>query len=175
VPDRGRQHLGRWPDGLGCQRRIDEQRVQAVEQGQIAVAVQGLQHRSARLGRYRREVNPYPAPHRAHDQFWRQLVQAGLQVPGHDLGVACRAEHAAEPLQLVPEPLTVCRAQHPAEGLQRAAQPPGGHPHLVNRVRRVSAHQRIERHDRCHLGPHIGQDHVRSRRQRSRPAAAAVV
>ena len=166
VPDRGRQHLGRGPARLGRQRRIDEQRVQAVEQGQVAVAVQDLEHCGAGLGLDRREVSPHPGPHRAHDQFRRQFAQAGLQVPGQDLGVACGAEHAAEPVQLVPKPRTVFCAQHPAEGLQRAAQPPGGHPHLMDRVRRVTAHRRIERHDRRYLGPGIGQDHVRRRRER---------
>ena len=60
------------------------------------------------------------------------------------LGLAGNAEHATQPFQLVAQLPAGRLAQHYRERLQRAAQPPGGHPHLVDRVGFVPADRRDE-------------------------------
>ena len=87
------------------------------------------------------------------------------------LGVPRRTEDVGQPLQLGPQRPGVragVRAgirpsQHRREGLQRAAQPPGGDPHVVHRLRLVPAHPGV---GGLHLGDLIrgvGQDHLAGR------------
>ena len=53
------------------------------------------------------------------------------------------------------------RAEQGSEGLQRAAQPPGGDPHLVHRVRLVPADQRVVVLYRVGLRAQVGEHDLR--------------
>jgi len=81
--------------------------------------------------------------HRAHNQGWRNGGDVSGKQGQPDFGVACPPERGREPLQLRAQWPGRVRLDDGAESLQRAADPPGGNPHLVHGVWLIAADQRV--------------------------------
>jgi hypothetical protein len=142
--DRGPQRLLGRLVRVRAQRRLGQDVVQLVQQREVPLGVQRGQHGLAGLRGPRGEVLAHPGRDRAHDQLHRDLVHVGLDVLGQHLVVPVVAQHVTEPAQLSGQVLGVGAVQDPAERLQRAAEPAGGDPHLVHRVRLVPPDRRVQ-------------------------------
>ena len=68
----------------------------------------------------------------------RQPADAGQQPGDEHIGVAHLAELAADPAQLVAQPVAPLAGHQRSEGAQVGAQPAHGHPRLVHRLRVVA-------------------------------------
>ena len=92
----------------------------------------------------------------------------GVDEPGLEhLAVARLAEHGGDPAELGAQLTRPRLVDERAERLQDAAQPPGGHPELVDGVGQVSAHPLVLRDDRGDLRADV----VAARRRRRGPSA----
>ncbi len=140
------------------QGRVGEQRVEAVEQVEVPLAAQLLEHPGPRLG------VPYgaaqPVLERAGDQVAGQFGEEAGEAGVEHFAVAFRAEHSGEPFQLLADGVGDRPVQLAAVRLQGAAQPPGGHPHLVHGVGLVPPYQRVVLGDVPHTPVQIPEDVV---------------
>ena len=82
----------------------------------------------------------------------------------HDLRVPGGPQLAGQPLELVAQRADDVGGEQRLERGQRAAQPPGGHPHLVHGVGGVQAHRQVLRLDLLHLLPDVGEQDLARRR-----------
>ena len=111
----------------------------------------------------------------------RSGVGLVVELPGvhveafeHDLGVADRAELAGDPLQLLAQRTGGLLLHERREGGQRAAQPAGGHPHLVDGVGQVAADRDVGQQQVAHVQREDRPDGVDGQARRVRgPAARA--
>ena len=104
-----------------------------------------------------------PRLDRADDLLRRHPAQFRPQTLGEYLGVARLAEHVAEPYELAAEPIRPGAVDDLPERPERAAEPAGGHPHLVHRAGLVQAHHRVERREPVDLCPQVGQHDMAGR------------
>jgi len=124
--DRGRQHLGRGLTCLRGERRIGQQLVQARPAGPGTRSESRASSTAGTgVGLDRREVDPHPGLGRPHDQLRRHLLQALRAGARPYLGVACGAQHAAQPLQLAAQPRALVAAQPPGRRAQHACAAAG--------------------------------------------------
>ena len=104
----------------------------------------------------------------------RTRVGLVVELPGmhvqafeHDLGVADRAELARDPLQLLAQRAGGLLLHQRREGGQGAAQPAGGHPHLVDRVGQVAADRDVGQQQVAHVQGEDRADGVDRQARRS--------
>ena len=151
-PQHHRRQLDRGRTGgpIG-QRWFDHQPVEPVEQAAVPLAVQ-LGHREPVRGPVPGRAGAGdPAPDRAdHQRAGLAVEQPDQVVPDH-LGVAGGTERPAQPRQLVPDRVGHLTVEQRTGRGQHAAQPTAGDPHLMDGVRLVGPHLRVEHRQSGHL------------------------
>src|SRR4029077_1347907 len=157
--------------GRRAQRRVESQLVQVAQQFGVAFGVEGLDDDLAGGGPPGGVVALDPRLDRADEQFHRDRLQAGQQVPGQHLAVAGLAEQAAEPLERRGSLRGPGPRDDRAERAQGGAQPAGGHAHLVDGVELVGAHRGLERAQRRDLDLQVGRRPPGRPRRRLRPGS----
>ena len=130
--------------GVGADdRRIGEEAVDGVQQIEVAVGVQGGDDPAVGAAVLRTHVLPEVPPGGLVEDVGILRVQQAEETFLHDLRVAGVTQHAGQELQFGLDVLEFLAAEDPVEGLHVAAQFPGGHAHLVDRVPLVAAHLRV--------------------------------
>ncbi len=102
----------------------------------------------------------------ADDLIGPQRLQIPHDAGPHHLGVARPPEHLSEPAHLHRERIGDVPVEQAAKAAQRAAQLPGGHPCLVDRVGLVTTHVALESLHGPDLAPEIAHQDL-PRRQGS--------
>ena len=170
---------GRRPGGVPCprarpprgQRRAVEQPAELGAQRPVPLGVERVEHRLPAACLKRGEVRGDPCLRGPEHKLGRHGLQPGVQVVGEHLVVAGGAEHAAEPLQLRAQVLSLRLGHDPGERLQRAAQPPDRDAHLVHGVRLVAADRQVKGAEPGRLGVEVGEHHLAGRRVPGEPPA----
>ena len=162
APHRPGETLPRPAGGRARQRRIGEQRVEAVQQGEVAVAVQRAEQpavRGAGCGRGGAPGQPGRVrdrrPGRAAGRRARPVSRAASTSRSRSTPELARPATSARR-----RPGRWRRGRAPRGRCGSAAQPAGGDPHPVHGVGHVAADGGVEREERRVLGAGVAQDVV---------------